>query len=304
MRYLHYDVFTDRRSKATSWRVFHDARGLRPPQMQTLTNEMNFSESTFVLPAETPGTDVRMRIFTPGTRDADGRPSDHRHHVRAGGAAASSRRGRRAVGVRAQRRPDAGGARRGRATTCRSRGWIRAGPSSARRRSAAARHHPRRSDSIPPRGRDRAADRRGLVRHAVPATSRCARARPWMPPNPTRARCARCRARLPAGTSASFVFSTEAVEPDVTVYSRMFAPEAGVVEDPATGSATGPLGTYLVKHGLVHRDEMQRHRQPAGREDGPAQPSSHAHPEKRRRDHARAGRRESRARRRGRNRSI
>jgi trans-2,3-dihydro-3-hydroxyanthranilate isomerase len=31
----------------------------------------------------------------------------------------------------------------------------------------------------------------------------------------------------------------------------MFAPAAGVAEDPATGSATGPLGAYLVRHGLV-----------------------------------------------------
>ena len=43
---------------------------------------------------------------------------------------------------------------------------------------------------------------------------------------------------------------------DATVYSRMFAPGAGIVEDPATGSAAGPLGSYLVRHGLVHRNEM------------------------------------------------
>jgi trans-2,3-dihydro-3-hydroxyanthranilate isomerase len=34
-------------------------------------------------------------------------------------------------------------------------------------------------------------------------------------------------------------------------YSRMFAPELGVVEDPATGSATGPLAAYMVRHHLV-----------------------------------------------------
>jgi trans-2,3-dihydro-3-hydroxyanthranilate isomerase len=31
----------------------------------------------------------------------------------------------------------------------------------------------------------------------------------------------------------------------------MFAPDAGIPEDPATGSASGPLGCYLVKYGLV-----------------------------------------------------
>ena len=34
-------------------------------------------------------------------------------------------------------------------------------------------------------------------------------------------------------------------------YSRMFAPEYGIVEDPATGSATGPLAAFMMRHGLV-----------------------------------------------------
>lgn len=34
-------------------------------------------------------------------------------------------------------------------------------------------------------------------------------------------------------------------------YSRMFAPEHGVTEDPATGSATGPLAAYMMRHGLA-----------------------------------------------------
>src|SRR4029077_4787064 len=36
-----------------------------------------------------------------------------------------------------------------------------------------------------------------------------------------------------------------------TVYSRMFAPDLGVYEDPATGSASGPPGSYLVRHAIV-----------------------------------------------------
>ena len=34
-------------------------------------------------------------------------------------------------------------------------------------------------------------------------------------------------------------------------YARMFAPEYGVVEDPATGSSTGPLAAYMIRHKLV-----------------------------------------------------
>ena len=33
-------------------------------------------------------------------------------------------------------------------------------------------------------------------------------------------------------------------------YSRMFAPELGVTEDPATGSATGPLAAYMARYQL------------------------------------------------------
>jgi trans-2,3-dihydro-3-hydroxyanthranilate isomerase len=34
-------------------------------------------------------------------------------------------------------------------------------------------------------------------------------------------------------------------------YSRMFAPQLGIVEDPATGGATGPLASFMMKHGLA-----------------------------------------------------
>jgi len=51
-------------------------------------------------------------------------------------------------------------------------------------------------------------------------------------------------------TKQIFVFTTETVRKDSLVHCRMFAPSFGIVEDPATGSAHGPLGAYLVKYGL------------------------------------------------------
>jgi trans-2,3-dihydro-3-hydroxyanthranilate isomerase len=48
-----------------------------------------------------------------------------------------------------------------------------------------------------------------------------------------------------------FLFSAETETPAGTVHGRMFAPAFGIPEDPATGSACGPLGCYLVKYGLV-----------------------------------------------------
>ena len=34
-------------------------------------------------------------------------------------------------------------------------------------------------------------------------------------------------------------------------YSRMFAPDLGIAEDPASGSLTGPLAAFMMRHGLV-----------------------------------------------------
>ncbi|SDI27660.1 PhzF family phenazine biosynthesis protein [Alteribacillus bidgolensis] len=52
-------------------------------------------------------------------------------------------------------------------------------------------------------------------------------------------------------TKHIFAFTTETEEPTSTVHSRMFAPAMGISEDPATGAASGPLGAYLVKHGVI-----------------------------------------------------
>jgi trans-2,3-dihydro-3-hydroxyanthranilate isomerase len=53
------------------------------------------------------------------------------------------------------------------------------------------------------------------------------------------------------GANGIFVFTTVTVEPFSTVHTRMFAPSIGILEDPATGSASGALGAYLVQNGVV-----------------------------------------------------
>jgi len=57
------DVFTDRPFGGNQLAVFTDARGLSDAQMQALAAEMNYSETTFVLPADDPANDARVRIF-------------------------------------------------------------------------------------------------------------------------------------------------------------------------------------------------------------------------------------------------
>ena len=53
------------------------------------------------------------------------------------------------------------------------------------------------------------------------------------------------------GTDCAMLYATEARSPNATVHCRMFAPGLGVTEDPATGSASGALGAYLVQNRVV-----------------------------------------------------
>lgn len=53
------------------------------------------------------------------------------------------------------------------------------------------------------------------------------------------------------GANGIMVFTTVTVEPTATVHARMFAPSIGILEDPATGSASGALGAYLVQNRVV-----------------------------------------------------
>ncbi len=53
------------------------------------------------------------------------------------------------------------------------------------------------------------------------------------------------------GANGIMVFTTMTVQPSSTVHARMFAPSIGILEDPATGSASGALGAYLVQKGVV-----------------------------------------------------
>jgi trans-2,3-dihydro-3-hydroxyanthranilate isomerase len=64
-RYVVVDVFTDVPLTGNQLAVFTDARDLDELTMQALAKEMNFAETVFVLPPSNDEADVRIRIFTP-----------------------------------------------------------------------------------------------------------------------------------------------------------------------------------------------------------------------------------------------
>ena len=246
-RYLHYDVFTDRRFEGNQLAVFPEAAGLGDAIMQTLAREMNFSESTFITAPEAAGTDVRMRIFTPGLElPMAGHPTIGSTFALAEIGVIPPRRERWVFGLNVGPTPVEltwAGDRLSFAWMDQQRPDFRKPLDSA---NAIA-----RSIDVPP----------DMIPHHlpieeiscganyifVPLTSRAA----VDAAQPDTTRMKQLTSAFPGGRVAVFVFSTESVDPNVTVYSRMFAPGFGIVEDPATGGASGPLGSYLVKHGLV-----------------------------------------------------
>lgn len=254
MRYLHYDVFTDRLFEGNQLAVFPDGRGLTAAQMQTITREMNFSESTFLLPAETPDTDVRMRIFTPGSElPMAGHPTIGTTFALAHEGVIAAGRARWVFGLGVGPTPVeltwAGGQL--------SFAWM------DQRTPVYREPVSPRPDIIRAAGVDPAAvDATGLPVEEiscgtqfiyVPVQTRAA----VDAAEPDMATMRRLKSAFPSAHIALFIFSTEPVDPAVAVYSRMFAPSLGVAEDPATGGASGPLGCYLVKHGLVTREQRQ-----------------------------------------------
>ncbi len=64
-RYVTIDVFTDRAFGGNPLAVVLDAGGLATAQMQAIAREFNYSETTFVLPPADPAHTAQVRIFTP-----------------------------------------------------------------------------------------------------------------------------------------------------------------------------------------------------------------------------------------------
>src|SRR5688500_16151624 len=59
------DVFAERAFAGKPTAVFTDARGLQAAQMSAIATELRFPQTAFVFPADRPGAQARVRVFTP-----------------------------------------------------------------------------------------------------------------------------------------------------------------------------------------------------------------------------------------------
>ena len=252
--YLHYDVFTREPLTGNQLAVFLDGRGLEAPRMQALAREMAFSESTFVLPAESPGTDVRMRIFTPGAElPMAGHPTIGSTFALAEAGVIKPGTERFVFGLGIGPTPVAlewSGDRLRFA-------WMTQltptfGNTVADIQTVAAALGVRRDDIAAELPIQEVSC--GVPFLFVPMMSRESVDRAVSEAGPLRRMGERIGTDVPV-----FLFTTAPGSPDGTVYSRMFAPhfDIGIPEDPATGGASGPLGCYLVHYGLVSGDAAQ-----------------------------------------------
>lgn len=250
-RYFHLDVFTDRLFGGNQLAVFLDARGLSAAEMQSIAREMNFSETTFVTPSGPPipeGCDCTVRIFTP-----------HRELPMAGHPVI----GTAFAMARAGLVPPA----RDRVTFSLGIGptpvaltWLDRALTFAWMTQPAPSFSP-----LIPHTEGAAAILRlppsvvadtglpvqvvscGLPVLLVPVATRRAVDDAALDPDAFAA----FREAASIDEAQVFVFSTEPGPEQATAYSRCFAPDFGISEDPATGNATGPLGSYLVHHKVV-----------------------------------------------------
>jgi trans-2,3-dihydro-3-hydroxyanthranilate isomerase len=253
LRYLHLDVFTSTRFEGNQLAVFPDPPDLPAALMQRIAAEMAFSESTFVYPSTGTG-DVRMRIFTP----AEELPMAG--HPTIGSTFALALEGTIAPG-RDQFVFELG-----------------VGPTPVdlqwNDRALSFAWMTQGKPSFGGAVDDRAALAAGLGVNAadldaeLPAQIVSCGVRFLVVPLRTRAAVDACvldtRGYAAALGAAGldvlpvYLFSTEAAADGATAYSRMLAPMFGIAEDPATGSACGPLGCYLRHHGVVDAAAARR----------------------------------------------
>ncbi len=240
-RFVQVDVFTAVPFGGNQLAVFTDAPGMTDAQMQAIAREMNFSESTFVFPPEDPKHDARVRIFTPGQElPMAGHPTVGTGFVLGCERAKDSLVFELGVG------PTPVTVERGDGMT---------GGATMRQRVPEfwdAKLEPVDAAGLVSLGVD-------SVHETLPIMCGSAGVDYVYLPLRTRADVAAAQPNVAAMEAhfgeafhrAVFVF---AVEPDATsdVRGRMFFLVNGApLEDPATGSAAGPLGSYLVRQGAL-----------------------------------------------------
>jgi trans-2,3-dihydro-3-hydroxyanthranilate isomerase len=231
-RYVVCDVFTDRPLTGNALAVFTDARELPEELLQQLAREINLSETVFVYPAAGEGH-ARIRIFTPATElPFAGHPVLGTAFVLGGPLQLGEIRLETGMGV---------------VPIVLEREGAKIVFGRMVQPVPAVRPYPAEAELLGALGVERSelpveVYDNGMVNVYVCLTS----AGEVAALKPDFARLA----ELPDAIGFNCFAGA-----DTRWKTRMFAPAGGVAEDPATGSAAGPLAVHLLRHGRIGSDE-------------------------------------------------
>ena len=230
------DVFTDRPFCGNPLAVVGEADGLSDAQMLAISRELNLSETVFVLKPQNPAHSARIRIFTPV------RELPFAGHPTIGTA----------ILLAGLRTPLVNGERDAIVVLEQAIGTVRVGvrlrPGQAPFAEFDAPKLPEKA-TTPPASRDRIADALGLLPREIGFenhTALCMTAGTTFAFVPVQSLEAIGRARIEHahwteafgdGIGGVYVYTRECLHNGSAFHARMFAPQLGVPEDPATGSA-------------------------------------------------------------------
>ena len=260
-RYRVVDVFTQAPLEGNPLAVFPDGSGIDGRVMQKIARELNLSETVFLLPPTGADAAAKLRIFTPTYEmQFAGHPTigasfiilDEgivakgttefavEENVGLVAIRVESSTGAQATLTKADRKKSAAD---GDAQDSRPRIWLTTPPIEYQQtlaRSLCAQVLGLEVDDLlAPTPQVLTAGNPTIF---IPVKSQAAVDRAWL----DRSGAIELRGNDERPLCV-FVFTPTADG----AYSRMFAPEHGVVEDPATGSSTGPLAAYMMRAGLT-----------------------------------------------------
>ena len=243
------DVFAVGPLTGNALTVVPDADALDVPTMRAVAREFNQSETTFLVRPSAPGATWRLRSFTPGGHEVGG--AGHNalgawlwlaHAGRVGAGTFTQQIGTDVLPVEVAVAAD----EPTRVTMAQSAPWFGRVPADRAELAAAL----GLTDDELLADRPAQVVSTGAGHLLVPVAGRSAVDRVAVD-------SARLLAVLAAaGGEGCYVYSTEAAEPadGADAYARFFNPTMGIVEDPATGTAAGPLAAFLTRHGDVPAD--------------------------------------------------
>lgn len=243
-RLYQVDAFTTERFQGNAAGVVPNADGLTAAQMQAIARELNNSETAFIHPADAPDHDVIVRFFTPATEvPSCGHATIAAHYVRAVENTLPSCTVVQKIGagiLPVDVVQEASGYR-----IVMTQGAIEFGePFGAALTGEVVAALGLPADSLDERCPVQIVST-GHSKVLVGIDSRDT----LNSLRPDLARLSEISGRI--GCNGYFVFTLAPDASDILAHGRMFAPAIGIPEDPVTGNANGPLGAYLVKHGLA-----------------------------------------------------